>query len=148
MLPRFRGRRGCTQLRELVEYADGRAESLRESWVRMEVIDAGLPIPEPQVWVRLPGLGRRRLDMAYPGRKVALEHDGDEHHSDEVDVAADAERREALRLAGWHVIVIRKEDFDGPRLDRWLRELRDVLRERSPSRPRRYARAERSRPWR
>jgi hypothetical protein len=148
MSPRFRGRRGCTQLRELLEHADGRAESLRESWVRLEVIDAGLPVPELQVWVRLPGHGRRRLDLAYPGRRVALEHDGDEHHSDDVDVAADAERREALRLAGWYVIVIRKEDFDGPRLDRWLRELRDVLRERSPSSPRRYARAERTRAWR
>jgi hypothetical protein len=145
LLPRYRGRRGCTQLRELIQYADGRAESVRESWVRMEIIDAGLPIPEPQVWVRLPGLGRRRLDFAYRGRKVAVEHDGDEHHSEDVDVEFDAERREALRDAGWYVIVVRQEDFHGHRLERWLRELREVLSERSPSRPRRYARGERRR---
>jgi hypothetical protein len=143
MLPRFRGRRGCTQLRELIAYADGRAESLRESWVRMEIIDAGLPLPQPQVWVRLPGLGRRRLDLAYRGRKVAVEYDGDEHHSKDEDVEADGVRREALRRLGWHVIVVRHEDFETQRLERWLRELRDVLAERGPSRPRRYARADR-----
>jgi len=148
MLTHFRGRRGCTQLRELVEYADPRAESLRESWVRMEIINAGLPMPQPQVWVRVPELGRRRLDLGYAGRLIAVEHDGDEHHSQEEDVESDDERRDALRRLGWYIIVVRKEDFDGPRLECWLRELRDVLAERSPSRPRRYARAERRRTWR
>ena len=145
ILPRYRGRRGCTQLRELIQHADGRAESIRESWVRMEIIDAGLPVPQLQAWVWLPGLGRRRLDMAYRGRRVAVEHDGEEPHSEDQDVESDEERRDALHQAGWHVIVIRKEDFDGARLEKWLRELRDVLRQRSPSRPRRYARAERRR---
>jgi HSP20 family molecular chaperone IbpA len=148
MVPRFRGRRGCTQLRELVEYADGRSESIRESWVRMEIIDAGLPIPEPQVWVRVPGHGRRRLDLAYRGRKVAIEHDGDEHHTDDADTAYDEERRRALRELGWHIIVVRQEDFHGPRLDRWLRELREALSQRSPSHPPLYARGERRRTWR
>ena len=148
MLPRFRGRRGCTQLRELVEYADPRAESIRESWVRMEIMDAGLPVPQLQIWVRVPGLGRRRLDLGYGGRLVAVEHDGDEHHTEDEDVESDDERRDALRKLGWYIIVVRKEDFGGPRLDRWLRELRDVLAERTPSRPRRYARGERRRAWR
>jgi very-short-patch-repair endonuclease len=141
MLRRFRGRRGCTQLRELVEYADGRAESLRESWVRMEIIDSGLPVPELQVWVRLPGLGRRRLDLAYRGRKVAVEYDGDEHHSEPADIAADQERRSALVAQGWHVIVVRSEDLEGARLDAWLSDLRRALAERTPSRPTRYARS-------
>jgi len=145
MLPRFAGRRGCTQLRELIEYADGRAESLRESWVRMEIIDAGLPVPQPQVWVRLATGERGRLDLAYRGRKVAVEHDGEEYHSADGDVRRDEDRRQALRKLGWYIIVVRQEDFEGDRLDAWLRELRDVLAARSPSRPRRYARAERRR---
>jgi hypothetical protein len=145
MLPRFRGRRGCTQLRELIGYADGRSESIRESWVRMEIIDAGLPVPEPQVWVRVPGLGRRRLDLAYRGRKVAVEHDGEKDHSEDADVEADQERRGALRDLGWYLIVVRQEDFHGPRLERWLRELREILSQRSPSHPPRYARPERRR---
>jgi hypothetical protein len=143
MLPRFRGRRGCTQLRELIQYADGRSESIRESWVRMEIIDAGIPLPEPQVWVRVPGLGRVRLDFAYRGRKVTVEYDGDEHHSEEPDAAHDEERRAALRALGWHIIVVRREDLEPEGLDRWLRELREVLTDRAPSRTRRYARSER-----
>jgi hypothetical protein len=145
MLLRFRGRRGCTQLRELIEHADGRAESIRESWVRMEIIDAGLPIPEPQVWVRLPGLGRRRLDLAYRGRRIAVEYDGDEHHSEDADIASDGERRERLRELGWYVIVVRQEDLHGSRLESWLRELREALSQRSPSHPPRFARGERRR---
>jgi hypothetical protein len=148
MLPRFRGRRGCTQLRELIEYADPGAESLRESWVRMEIIDAGLPTPQPQLWVRVPELGRRRLDLAYRGRKVAVEYDGDEHHSEDDDVRADDVRREALRRIGWYFIVVRHEDFTPERIDDWLRELRDVLAQRAPSRPHRYARADRPPLWR
>jgi len=145
MLPRFRGRRGCTQLRELIEYADPRAESIRESWVRMEIIDAGLPVPQPQVWVRLATGEQGRLDLAYRGRKVAVEHDGEEYHCADGDVRRDEDRRQALRKLGWYIIVVRQEDFEGDRLDAWLRELRDVLAARSPSRPRRYARAERRR---
>lgn len=145
MLGRYRGRRGCTQLRELVAYADPRAESPRESWVRMEIIDAGLPVPQPQLWVAVPGLGRRRLDLAYRGRRIAVEHDGEEHHSEDEDQESDEERRAALRKLGWYVIVVGQEDFEGERLEAWLRELREVLIARSPSRRTRYARAERRR---
>jgi hypothetical protein len=145
MLARYRGRRGCTQLRELIAYADGRSESPRESWVRMDIIDSGLPVPQLQIWVSVPRLGRRRLDLGYRGRKVAIEHEGEEHHSSPEDVAADEVRRDALRRLGWYVIVVRAEDLEGERLDGWLRELRDVLAARSPSRPPRYARAERGR---
>ena len=144
LLPRFRGRRGCTQLRELIRHADGRSESIRESWVRMEIIDAGLPVPEPQLWVRVPGLGRRRLDLAYRGRKVAVEYDGDEDHSEDEDVESDEERRDALRRAGWYLIVVRNEDLEGAALDRWLRELREVLARRTPARRHHHARAVRA----
>jgi very-short-patch-repair endonuclease len=145
ILPRYRGRRGCIQLRELIEYADGRAESIRESWVRMEIIDAGIQIPQLQVWVRLPGGEHRRLDLAYRGRKVAVEHDGEDNHSSEEDVRADVARRDVMRELGWYFVIVRQEDFHGERLDAWLSELRRVLAERSPSRPRRYACGERRR---
>jgi len=114
----------------------------------LSIIDAGLPTPQPQLWVRVPELGRLRLDLAYRGRKVAVEYDGDEHHSEDDDVAADDVRREALRRLGWYFIVVRHEDFAPERLDDWLRELRDVVAQRAPSRPHRYARAERSLPRR
>ncbi|MGI8521690.1 MAG: hypothetical protein ACR2K3_00030 [Nocardioides sp.] len=146
ILPRYRGRRGCVQLRELIEYAVPDAESPRESWVRMEIIDAGLPVPKPQVWVDVPGHGRARLDLAYRGRRVGVEYDGEEFHTSEEDKLADKERRGALRDDRWIIIVVGQHDFDGERRDAWLRELAEALAERSPSRPRRYARGERRRP--
>jgi hypothetical protein len=47
-LPRYGRRRGVAQLRELVPLADPRSESPCESWLRIEIHDAGLPIPNLQ----------------------------------------------------------------------------------------------------
>lgn len=143
MLPRFKGRRGVKQLRELVNYAIPDAESPGESWARMAIIDAGLPAPTAQVWVDLPDFGRVRLDLAWPALKIAVEYDGEEFHTEEDDRAYDEARRTALRKAGWVVIVVTKSGFTGQGLDTWLPELHAAYRERSP-RParRRYSRGE------
>ena len=143
MLPRFKGRRGVKQLRELVNYAIPDAESPGESWTRMAIIDAGLPAPKAQVWVDLPGFGRVRLDLAWPTLKIAVEYDGEEFHTEQEDREYDEARRTALRQAGWVVIVVTKSGFTGPGLDSWLTELRASYRDRSP-RParRRYSRGE------
>ena len=42
------GRRFIVKVRELVEFADGRAESAMESETRLVFIDGGLPLPELQ----------------------------------------------------------------------------------------------------
>lgn len=145
MVRRFVGRRGVVQLRELVQYADPDCESHGESWTKLAIIDAGLPRPQPQVWVDLPGIGRVRLDFAYRWAKVAVEYDGEEHHSSDADREHDRIRRKALRDAGWIVIVVRKGGFTGPSLDAWLAELRAVLADRTAPEVRRYARAPRER---
>ena len=142
MLLRFRGRRGVKQARELAPYAIASSESIAESWTRMAIIDAGLKPPQPQVWVRLPGIGWVRLDLAYEHLKIAIEYDGEEHHTSDANRAHDEERREALRRAGWIVIVVRKGDFTGPTSDRWLTELREAIAERVPPYRRRYSRGE------
>ena len=142
MLLRFRGRRGVKQARELAPYAVAASESPGESWTRMAIIDAGLPVPTPQVWVYLPGIGWVRLDLAYEHLRIAIEYDGEEHHSSEQDRRHDDERREALRRAGWIVIVVRKGDFTGLASDRWLTELRCAIDERVPAYLRRYSRGE------
>ena len=142
MLIRFRGRRGVKQARELAPYAVDTSESPGESWTRMVIIDAGLQAPTPQVWVHLPGIGWVRLDLAYEHLRVAIEYDGEEHHSTDADRGRDEARREALRRAGWIVIVVRKGDFTGLTSDRWLAELREALDERVPAYRRRYSRGE------
>ncbi|HET6168234.1 MAG TPA: hypothetical protein VFE07_15495 [Marmoricola sp.] len=126
---RYFRRRGVVQLRQLIPLADPRAESQRESWTRLEIIDAGIPCPEPQVWIEVDGVPTYRLDLAYPILRVAVEYDGEEFHDrTEAQRRADAQRRDWLKEHGWTVIVVRKGDFHGEGLRRWLGELRAALR--------------------
>ena len=128
-LPRFAGRRGVVQLKELLPLSDPRAESARESWTRLVIVSAGLPVPDLQVWVLEDGAEKYRLDLAYTRWRIAIEYDGWEaHESTEELKRATRERRDWLRRNGWTVIVVRRGDFSGPALDRWLDELREALR--------------------
>jgi hypothetical protein len=127
-LPRFRRRRGVRQLRVLVPLVDPRSESARESWTRLEIYLAGLPAPTPQHWIEIDGVPTLRLDLAYPERRTAVEYDGyDAHERTAQQRDHDRRRREWLRENGWTVIVIRRGDFSGAALDRWLDELRAAL---------------------
>jgi hypothetical protein len=141
-LPRYYRRRGVKQLRELVGYASPDAESTGESWTRMTMIDAGLPVPKLQFWVYDGGVPRFRVDLAYPLLKIAVEYDGLEYHEGDERKKADEERRGWLREHDWVVIVVRKSDFKRATRERWLAEIRDALRDRTPTRNRRYSRGE------
>jgi hypothetical protein len=136
------------QYRELAPLADPRPESFAESWTRMDIKDHGLPLPQPQCWVELPGFGRVRLDFGYPCPKVAVEYNGEEFHSSDAARAADQARLEALERAGWIVIVVTKEDFRRGSDQQWLAALRAALAERREAPRRVYSRGEvRSRRW-
>lgn len=141
MLPRYTGRRGVKQLRELIPLTTDLADSQPESWVRLMIHDEGLPMPAAQVWVTVPGWGRCRLENAYEHLRIAVEYDGEEFHTDDRDVAHDEARREALRRLGWHIIVVRKHQLAAAPREIWLRELRNTIAERAPVGPvkRRYA---------
>ncbi|HYN75568.1 MAG TPA: type IV toxin-antitoxin system AbiEi family antitoxin [Candidatus Limnocylindria bacterium] len=111
---RWTGYRGVRQLRDLVELADGRSESPRESWLRLLIIDSGFPDPVPQYEVpRGPGLVPYRLDLAWPDLMVAVEYDGAEAHGP-AQAKRDAARRRFLRQLGWSVIVVRRGDLERP----------------------------------
>jgi hypothetical protein len=127
-LPRFRRRRGVRQLRWLVPLVDARSESARESWTRLEIHLAGLPAPKPQHWIVIDGIPTFRLDLAYVEKRVAAEYDGfDAHERTPEQKEHDRARRKWLRDNGWTIIVIKRGDFSGPALERWLRELRNAL---------------------
>lgn len=133
-LDRYRGRRGVIQLRELIEYVDPRAESPRESWTRLAIIDAGLPTPEPQIWIDIDGRPTYRLDLAYRLARIAVEYDGEGDHSTVEQRVRDERRRRDLRRLGWRVIVIRDGDFHPDRLDAWLGDVREALGQRYTTR--------------
>lgn len=127
-LPRYFRRRGVLQLRQLVPLADPRAESSGESWTRLAVVDAGLPVPEPQYWVCEGGRQVFRVDLAYPLSRVAVEYDGREFHESSEQREHDRKRREWLAARGWTVIVVDKDSFSPAALAAWLHELRVALR--------------------
>ena len=124
-LGRYRRRRGVVQLRSIVGLVDRRFESPREAWTFLAIADAGIALPEPQVWIEVDGVPTYRLDLAYRRRRVCVEYDGEEAHAGQESY--DAERRRWLRDHDWTIVVVRNGDFSGDRLDRWLGELRDAL---------------------
>jgi hypothetical protein len=104
------GRRGIVEVRELVPLADALAESPMESEARLAMIDGGLPIPTLQYEVVDGNRELRRVDFAWPERRVAVEYDGLDWHSDPDAMRRDRRRRAALEDVGWVVISIVFED--------------------------------------
>lgn len=97
--------RGTRRGARLLVLATGRAESPPESWLLWRIVDAGYPTPEVN-WSLLGLDGRElfRLDLSWPGLRIAVEHDGyAAHHGRE---AEDEARRAELRRRGWIVIVV------------------------------------------
>ncbi|WP_156392226.1 MULTISPECIES: hypothetical protein [unclassified Nocardioides] len=135
MLPRFRGRRGVIQLRELIPLSTDRADSQPESWVRLMIHDEGLPMPEAQVDLVVPGWGPARVENAYAHLRIAVEYDGEKFHTLDGDRERDETRRAALEAAGWIILVVRKGDLKATKRAIWLAELAQAINERSPDRP-------------
>jgi hypothetical protein len=126
-LPRYFRRRGVRQLRGLVPLADPRSESPGESWTRMEIIDSNLPLPQLQWCVMRGGRVLFRLDLAFPGLKIAIEYDGEEFHDSTETRQADERRRRWLEEHGWIVIVVRRDGFTTDGLARWTEQLRRAI---------------------
>jgi hypothetical protein len=105
------GARGCRRLDEVVRLADPRAESPRETRVRLALVLAGLPAPEVQYEV-IDEWGRpvARLDLAYPARRVAIEYDGAVHF-DEVKARSDRQRDAILAGYGWQTVRLTSADL-------------------------------------
>lgn len=98
------GLAGRRQAGELLPLADSRVESPGESWARLLIFDAGMPMPEPQVPVPYSG-GNFYLDLAFVRYRTAVEYDGEEHHTTLADLRHDRRRRALIRSAGWELVV-------------------------------------------
>lgn len=106
--PRSPGLRGLEAALELV---DAGAQSPRESYLRLLLIDAGLPRPRTQ----LPVLGEDGipfafLDLGWEDSLVAVEYDGDQHRTDRRQYVKDIRRIETLEGMGWIIVRVVAED--------------------------------------
>jgi hypothetical protein len=120
---RYRGARGLRRLGEVLPLVDGGAASPKESWLRLLLIDAGLPKPTTQIPVnhdwRLLGL----LDMGWEDYMVAVEYDGDQHRTDRRQFVRDQRRLGKLAEMGWMVIRVIAEDKPDDILNRVFQAL-------------------------
>ncbi|HTY31041.1 DUF559 domain-containing protein [Mycobacterium sp.] len=109
LIDRHKGARGVRRCRTALSLMDGGAQSPKESWLRLLLIDAGLPQPVTQIRVT-DGQLVAYLDMGWEGPMVALEYDGDQHRTDRRQYVRDIRRTEMLHRLGWHVIKVINED--------------------------------------
>jgi Protein of unknown function (DUF559) len=107
---RHPGARGLRRLRGALALVDRGAASPKETWLRLLLIDAGLPTPTTQIPVnenwRLVGV----LDMGWERYKVAVEYDGDHHRTDRRRYVRDQQRLRKLEGLGWIVVRVIAED--------------------------------------
>lgn len=111
---RYLGRRGIARAREAIQLFDAGSQSPKESWLRVVLVQAGLPRPQTQIPVRDEfGSPFAYLDMGWDDVKVAVEYDGDQHRTDRRQYSWDVRRLEKVERLGWIVIRVLAGDRPG-----------------------------------
>lgn len=118
--------RGLQRLREALALVDPGAASPKETWLRLLIVNAGLPIPETQIPVVMHYRTVALLDMGWERFKVAVEYDGDQHRTIRRQYVRDLRRLSALQDCGWIVIRVIAED----RPEAVIGKIRDALHRR------------------
>ncbi|GGC53086.1 DUF559 domain-containing protein [Hoyosella rhizosphaerae] len=109
------GHRGIRALRSVIELSDDGAESPRETYLRLLIIQAGFPRPVTQhVVCDASGTFLGRADLAWPEWKVAVEYEGAHHFTDSRQARRDALRSNAFMRSGWRVIRVLNESTQHP----------------------------------
>lgn len=100
-------RKGVVALREALPRVREGAASRPETWLRLTLVDAGLPEPDTDVEVFDHAGGFIGcVDLAYRGQKIAIEYEGDHHRTQRGQWNRDIEKHDALVRAGWRVIRV------------------------------------------
>lgn len=118
-----------TRLRDALALLDDRAESPKESELRVLLVRNGFGGLVTQVEVHEPdGRFVARVDLAIPHLRIAIEYDGD-HHRDPRQWRRDQQRRRRLEALGWTYLTVTQADLDDPA--RLLADLRAAIAARS-----------------
>ncbi|BBX17950.1 hypothetical protein CRI77_22135 [Mycolicibacterium duvalii] len=105
---RYKGTNGVRKCRESVDLMDAGAQSPKETWLRLLLIDDGFPRPVTQIpLIDHTGYKFAYLDMGWPELKIAVEYDGEHHRTDTEQYRSDARRLRKILAQGWiHIRVI------------------------------------------
>lgn len=110
LIERYGPVRGVRQLRELLPLVDAGADSLRESWLRLLLIDNGFPRPETQIEVATGDGFVAVLDMGWRDLGLAVEYDGAQHQTERAQYLKDRRRLPLLAERDWDVVAVVNED--------------------------------------
>lgn len=124
---RYKGHRNIRRARRALALVDPGAESPRETWLRLLLIDAGYPKPQTQFPVYDEyGQLLAFLDMAWEDVKIAVEYEGDHHRTSQRQFNRDIVRFEALPELGWTAVRVTAADVPAGILRRlaaaWARQ--------------------------
>ncbi|BBY00434.1 type IV toxin-antitoxin system AbiEi family antitoxin [Mycobacterium seoulense] len=111
LVDRYRGRHGMKAAKAALELIDGGAQSPKETWLRLLLLQAGFPRPQTQIAVRNEwGWAEAYLDIGWEDIMVAVEYDGDQHRTSRYQYVKDIRRLEMLERYGWIVVRVIAED--------------------------------------
>lgn len=100
LIDRYRGARGIRAAEVALALMDGGAESPRETWLRLVLIDDGLPPPRTQIRVS-DGVRHAFIDMGYEEPMVGLDYEGRHHSDDRNQYVHDIGRAELIEQQNW-----------------------------------------------
>jgi hypothetical protein len=114
-LQTYPGRRGLQRARAALPLLRTRAESPRESVLRVIIVLAGLPEPECNLEVfDADGGFLARGDLVYREYRLFLEYQGDQHRTDRAQWRSDIRRTGRLEDNGWQVLQFTDDDLRDP----------------------------------
>jgi hypothetical protein len=106
LIDQYAGARGVRSLKAALDLMDPGAESPKETWTRLVLIDGGFPRPTTQIRVPNDDGTSFYLDMGWEDWMIAVEYDGEQHRVDPKQYAWDIARLEKLQRKGWIVIRV------------------------------------------
>ena len=108
LLPRHPRLSGVPRVPEVLDLMDAGAQSPRETWLRLLLIEAGFPRPRTQIPLYGPGEGRPRyyLDMGWEDMMLAVEYDGEHHRTSRDTYTYDIIRSDFIHDLGWRMIRV------------------------------------------
>ncbi|WP_396928019.1 hypothetical protein [Mycolicibacterium sp.] len=99
--------KGLRRVERMLELVDAGAQSPRETWLRLLLMDAGFPRPQTQIPLLRPdGYSRYFLDMGWPEVMVAVEYDGEQHRLERSIYNDDLIRSDYIAHLGWRRIRV------------------------------------------
>ena len=107
--------RGIVAARTAVKLVRERVDSPRETWLRLCLVLAGLPMPECNLIIGDDQGPMGRVDLVYLAYRLIIEYEGDQHRTNRAQWNADIDRHEDFARDHWTLIRVTSERARWPR---------------------------------